>query len=90
MRAPIWRPRFPSIFRRKPWLIPAHDDQLLAAIEEFKKDEDLADRGIRLIPVYNQGDFIRKSINDVNSSLLFGSFLQCWYCGFFCATSGQP
>ncbi len=50
-------------------------DGLLKEIEGFKKDENLAERGIRLIPVYNQGDFIRKAIKDVQSSLMFGAIL---------------
>lgn len=50
-------------------------DAIVKEIENFKKDEELGMRGIRLIPVYNQGDFIRKAINDVQSSLLFGAFL---------------
>jgi Cation/multidrug efflux pump len=50
-------------------------DNILAEIEGFKKDEDLGAKGIRLIPVYNQGDFIRKAVNDVKSSLYFGAFL---------------
>ncbi|MFH1458876.1 MAG: efflux RND transporter permease subunit [Candidatus Omnitrophota bacterium] len=50
-------------------------DDIVKEIELFKTEEDLSRRGIRLIPVYNQGDFIRKAINDVQSSLLFGAFL---------------
>ncbi|MBI4845224.1 MAG: efflux RND transporter permease subunit [Candidatus Omnitrophica bacterium] len=50
-------------------------DDILETIEEFKKEEDLSSRGIRLIAVYNQGDFIRKAIKDVQSSLIFGGFL---------------
>ncbi|MFH2137262.1 MAG: efflux RND transporter permease subunit [Candidatus Omnitrophota bacterium] len=49
--------------------------EIVKEIEEFKKYEDLPRRGIRLIPVYNQGDFIQKAIKDVQSSLLFGAFL---------------
>jgi len=50
-------------------------DAIVKEIEQFKEDEDLPAKGIRLIPVYNQGDFIRKAIKDVQSSLLFGAFL---------------
>jgi len=50
-------------------------DAIKKEIEIFKEEEDLSKRGIRLIPVYNQGDFIRKAINDVKSALLFGAFL---------------
>ncbi|MFH1094055.1 MAG: efflux RND transporter permease subunit [Candidatus Omnitrophota bacterium] len=50
-------------------------DSIIEEIENFKKEENLSQRGIRLIPVYNQGDFIRKAIKDVQSSLFFGGFL---------------
>ncbi|MBU1042955.1 MAG: efflux RND transporter permease subunit [Candidatus Omnitrophica bacterium] len=48
---------------------------IIKELESFKKDENLGERGIRLIPVYNQGDFISKAIKDVQSSLVFGGFL---------------
>ena len=50
-------------------------DEMLKELEQFKIDEKLGERGIRVIPVYNQGDFIRKAIRDVSSSLMFGAFL---------------
>lgn len=64
-------------------------DGILAEIEAFKKDEDLAEKGIRLIPVYNQGDFIRKAINDVKSSLYFGAFLAIFVLWIFLRDIGS-
>ncbi len=58
-------------------------DDVLEAIKEFEADEKLPQRGIRLISVYNQGDFIRKAINDVKSSLLFGAFLAVFVLWIF-------
>ncbi|MCM8813701.1 MAG: efflux RND transporter permease subunit [Candidatus Omnitrophica bacterium] len=63
-------------------------DELLRTIEEFSKTEHLAEQGIRLTPVYNQGDFIRKSINDVRSSLLFGAFLAIFVLWIFLRDAG--
>ncbi|MFH1776580.1 MAG: efflux RND transporter permease subunit [Candidatus Omnitrophota bacterium] len=50
-------------------------NKILEEVEKFKEDEELQAKGIRLISVYNQGDFIRKAINDVNASLIYGAFL---------------
>jgi len=58
-------------------------DAIVKGIEAFKIDENLPQRGIRLIPVYNQGDFIRKAINDVQSSLLFGALLAIFVLWLF-------
>ncbi|RKY36867.1 MAG: hypothetical protein DRP78_02555, partial [Candidatus Omnitrophota bacterium] len=58
-------------------------DAILAEMETFKKDEELSAKGIRLIAVYNQGDFIRKAIKDVKSSLLFGAFLAIFVLWMF-------
>ncbi len=58
-------------------------DALLKEIEAFKEEEQLSQQGIRIIPVYNQGDFIRKAINDVQSSLLFGGFLAVFVLWIF-------
>ncbi|MCP4649376.1 MAG: efflux RND transporter permease subunit [PVC group bacterium] len=58
-------------------------DGIVKEIKSFEKDEDLARRGIRLVPVYNQGDFIRKAIKDVQSSLLFGAFLAVFVLWLF-------
>jgi HAE1 family hydrophobic/amphiphilic exporter-1 len=58
-------------------------DAIVKEIDAFARDENLGEKGIRLIPVYNQGDFIRKAINDVQSSLLFGSFLAIFVLWIF-------
>ncbi|MBU4306169.1 MAG: efflux RND transporter permease subunit [Candidatus Omnitrophica bacterium] len=64
-------------------------DALLKEIDQFKDDEELSQKGIRIIPVYNQGDFIRKAIKDVQSSLLFGAFLAVFVLWMFLRDIGS-
>ncbi|MFH2146162.1 MAG: efflux RND transporter permease subunit [Candidatus Omnitrophota bacterium] len=61
---------------------------LLQEIKAFADDEQLPQRGIRLVPVYNQGDFILKAIKDVQSSLLFGAFLAVFVLWLFLKDAG--
>jgi len=56
---------------------------ILKQLEKVKKALHLEEKGIKIVPTYNQADSIRRAIDSVNQSLITGAILACLVLLFF-------